>query len=309
MTKSVCIFRLVLAVVFAAAVTALVVWGTTEFSASRGGGRGGGGKDRVAKGQVVFKQRCAGCHATKPDASLMRGPSLAGIGKDAATRKAGVSAEQFLLESIIDPKAFRTDDATGIMPQRVAAGLSEQAVRDLVLYLSSLNGQPNASAVDGLTFEPVPDESDAAQAVDSKLVLAGEQLFRGKAGCVQCHTLRPAIGDTLLAPTVLGSRDFDTEQLTAAVFDPHRDITAGYRMARVELADGDVLTGRILDASDATTTVLVTHLDGSFERMTIKRDDEVKVTPLDVSSMPANYGELLSADERRALIAFLRALP
>ena len=72
------------------------------------GGDGGGGSP---SGEELFnetvlagKPGCSTCHSLAPGQRLV-GPSLAGISTTAATRVPGLSAREYLLQSLTDPNA------------------------------------------------------------------------------------------------------------------------------------------------------------------------------------------------------------
>ena len=64
------------------------------------------------------------------------GPSLAGVAKRAATRKADFPAELYLYESITHPEAYVVDGfQSGIMPGNFRQRLNEQQLADLIAFL------------------------------------------------------------------------------------------------------------------------------------------------------------------------------
>ncbi|HUN23436.1 MAG TPA: c-type cytochrome [Anaerolineales bacterium] len=81
---------------------------------------------------------CVTCHnADKPDRLV--GPSHMTIGADAATRVEGMTAEQYLEDSIRNPDAHVAEGETaGVMYQNYAKELSDQEIKDLVAYLLTL---------------------------------------------------------------------------------------------------------------------------------------------------------------------------
>lgn len=93
----------------------------------------------AVRGQVLFTEKaCLTCHVVATDAKLV-GPSLQGIGTTAATRQVGVSAEQYLIESIHDPNAYIVEGyVAGLMPQTYKETLSTAEVSDLVAYMLTL---------------------------------------------------------------------------------------------------------------------------------------------------------------------------
>jgi mono/diheme cytochrome c family protein len=92
------------------------------------------------RGQVVFLQ--AGCNACHTITGLSTGtlaPPLDGIATRAATRVAGLSAEEYIHQSIVDPSAYVVEGfPDGLMPQTFAETLSEEQINDLVAFLLTL---------------------------------------------------------------------------------------------------------------------------------------------------------------------------
>lgn len=89
----------------------------------------------AARGAQVFSAAgCHGCHMDKPV-----GPSFIGqpsLGSAAATRREGYSAELYLFESIIQPRAYIVQGyGADLMPQNFSKTLSAQDLADLVAYL------------------------------------------------------------------------------------------------------------------------------------------------------------------------------
>ncbi len=86
---------------------------------------------------------CAGCHVVPgiPGANGTVGPNLSTIGADAASRIEGVSAEEYIHQSILDPNAFIAPDCTGnpcpagVMLQSFAETLDPEQVDTIVGYL------------------------------------------------------------------------------------------------------------------------------------------------------------------------------
>ena len=90
---------------------------------------------------------CIACHTIPeiPGAVGQIGPDLSNIGVDGATRVAGYSAEEYILESIMDPEAFIAPDCpTGPCPSGVmiVPELETGQIETIVGYLSTLgNGE------------------------------------------------------------------------------------------------------------------------------------------------------------------------
>ena len=97
-------------------------------------------------GLALFTGRgaCGTCHVIEGVSTGTLGPALNGIGRNAANRIDGYSAEQYIRESITDPDAYTAGTADGLdqdgpagLMQATMAGinLSEEDVDNLVEYL------------------------------------------------------------------------------------------------------------------------------------------------------------------------------
>lgn len=105
--------------------------------------------DAVAGEAAYQANACFACHG-QPDGSVPAavGPNLSNIGNDAADRVEGMSAEQYIYESILDPNAFIAPDCpTGpcIEPSQMrldyANVFDEQGMADLIAYYLTLTNE------------------------------------------------------------------------------------------------------------------------------------------------------------------------
>ena len=109
------------------------------------GGESGGGDGSAQAGEKLFDQAaignqagCSTCHSLEVDVILV-GPSLAGIANRAGERVAGLSAEDYIRESIIDPDAYTVEGfPSSVMPLVWSSVLTEEQIDDLVAFLLTL---------------------------------------------------------------------------------------------------------------------------------------------------------------------------
>lgn len=101
----------------------------------------------AARGEELYKQTtigsasapgCITCHSLDEGVTLV-GPSHAGMGARAETSVSGMSAAEFLEQSIVEPDAVITEGfSPGVMYQNYGNELSDQEIADLVAFLESL---------------------------------------------------------------------------------------------------------------------------------------------------------------------------
>lgn len=98
----------------------------------------------VEIGMAVYAASgCAGCHGEPGGAGLV-GPNLGGLATRAATTVPGLSAEEYIHQSIVEPNAYVVPEcpsgpcAPNLMPQTFGQSLSPAELDGLVQYLLTL---------------------------------------------------------------------------------------------------------------------------------------------------------------------------
>ena len=96
------------------------------------------GKELFAQSTLTDQPGCITCHSLEPDVIII-GPSVAEIASRAGNMVSGMSAEEYLRESIVDPNAYLVPGfPTDTMPPVWAERLSEKQVDELVAYMLTL---------------------------------------------------------------------------------------------------------------------------------------------------------------------------
>jgi mono/diheme cytochrome c family protein len=94
--------------------------------------------DPVARGRQLYRSLgCANCHEPNLFGQRM-GPPLDHIGTVAGSRIPGMSAEEYLRRSILDPGAYVVPGYQDSMPRGLGRDLSPTDLDALVAYLLSL---------------------------------------------------------------------------------------------------------------------------------------------------------------------------
>lgn len=109
------------------------------------GGEGETAGGDASAGEAIFVQSmvgtqagCMTCHSLEPGVTLV-GPSVANVGAEAGSRVSGLSAEEYLRQSIVEPNAYLVEGfGQGLMPAGYADELTAQQLDDLVAYMLSL---------------------------------------------------------------------------------------------------------------------------------------------------------------------------
>lgn len=173
------------------------------------------GPELAELGQTVFESSEAGCltcHALGREG--LRAPDLAGIGAAAGERKPGMSAEEYLRESIEDPCAYVIEGFDCIMPQTLLQTLGPAKVTALIAYLQSLGGEITVT----LSAEQASPETEGAnvgvQGSTAEEILAS-------AGCVACHTIAAIGAEGAVGPNLseVGAR-LTSEEIRQSILNP-----------------------------------------------------------------------------------------
>lgn len=88
--------------------------------------------DPVSGEALYTAKGCMACHSL--DGSSLVGPSYVGLGDRAGTTIEGLSAEEYVYQSIIKPCDFVVDGFTCVMPQNYEEQLTPQEIVDLMAY-------------------------------------------------------------------------------------------------------------------------------------------------------------------------------
>jgi cytochrome c551/c552 len=116
-------------------------------AACGGGGQQQGAGEAAARGKALYEKTvigpnsapgCITCHSLEPDKVIV-GPSHAHIATVAETAVPGMSAADYLRESIVNPDAHVTAGfPAGVMYKNYGKDLTEQEINDLVAFLLTL---------------------------------------------------------------------------------------------------------------------------------------------------------------------------
>src|SRR5436309_12304468 len=126
----------------------------------------------VKAGEEIFKTKgtCEICHRIGQPGT--RAPDLAGVGARAAKRKPGLSAKQYLIESLLQPGAYLVEGYPNIMPtvDKPPIALNRSEVWALTAFLESQGGTPDVKLDDN----PKTAGASAAGGAPAEIKLPGD---------------------------------------------------------------------------------------------------------------------------------------
>ncbi|MGI9519996.1 MAG: PVC-type heme-binding CxxCH protein [Pirellulaceae bacterium] len=132
--------------------------------------------------------------------------------------------------------------------------------------------------------------------------LAGGDLSRGRklfaTNCAACHTLYGVGGDT--GPDLTGANRDNLNYLLVNMIDPSSSVAESYRASVIELVDGRLVTGLVLETSDQILRVQTLE-----EIITIDRQDMEGIRVTEKSVMPDGMLTNFSAEQVADLVSYL----
>lgn len=220
----------------------------------------------IADGERAFGSSCANCHG--PDGDLI----------------AGIDLGRGLLR-----RAYSDDELVGIImngipntPMPPTPGMSREQADRIVAYLRSMAEENRDPAAGGIAER-------------------GQEIFFGKGDCDSCHAVdgRGARHGPDLSRI---GRERRALELEASLLDPAAVVQPAGRSYSVTLADGEVVTGRLLNHDTFTVQLIDTN-----ERLRSFVKADLRAHGFAATPMPSYAGELSPA-EIADLVSYLASL-
>ena len=267
----------------------------------------------IADGRAKFRDHCGACHIVEKGISTHHGPNLYGFGKVAHTRRPGMSSAEYVLESILEPEAFVAPQNRHGMPRSLASSMSVEELRNIVAFVVSRGAKPDYREIRALEVPAQPATQPMRVIRRDDMELA-ERLLRGRAGCVQCHSLYRNAEHTVYAPPLFGVGLSDETLLRESIVEPNKVVAPHHRWMNVVLNDGTIKSGKLVGQSRDRIVLVTRGEENQLVQVEIPRDqiEEDQGEPLvqvaTMSPMPAGLKELLSEEELDAIVALIRQL-
>jgi putative heme-binding domain-containing protein len=274
-------------------------------------------------GEAIFwgRGKCSTCHSVGSQGSAVRGPNLADLftiagerTKERAARgKEGMTPTDYLVESVIDPSAHIVQGyPDGVMPivYKPPIGLSLEDIQAVIAYLQTLGGEFNATGI-RLPAGLVATAETAEAGEPWKPYMEGdpetgrEVFFKpgGAPPCSTCHIVKGEGG--ILGPDLSTIGGMQTPQyIVESILNPSAVIVAGYGQTSIEMNDGRTVVGFVKERAKSETILE----DFSGQRVTIRKEEVKKESPVPVSLMPPVYGDLLTVRQLHDLLVYLMSL-
>jgi putative heme-binding domain-containing protein len=151
--------------------------------------------------------------------------------------------------------------------------------------------------IERLTTELAGSQGEAGTPQPRADLGRGRLLYQRQ--CGSCHRLYGEGGQ--IGPDLTGAGRHDLGYLLENIVDPSAVVNRDWRMSLVELDDGRVLGGVIVEDRPQAVT-----LQSPTERFVLPRGEIASITPTDRSPMPEGLLDPLAPDEIRDLIGYLR---
>ncbi|MFQ5882210.1 MAG: c-type cytochrome [Candidatus Methylomirabilales bacterium] len=282
-------------------------------------------------GREIFwsRGRCHTCHSVGTEGSAIRGPNLGEPGPtgfpiasraarraEERSRQTGkpYTATDYLMESMVDPKAYLVEGYSGIMPiiYRPPIALSLDEIKAVASYLQSIGGEVDVTVINSSPFLEQVKVVAATPAPQGPALLlegdpeVGESLFfdpESPAGCAKCHTVGERggkVGPELT--TIAGAQPL--QYVVESILNPSAVIVTGFESTLIITKEGRYIAGIVKREDDQVIEIA----DNQGQIQKVGKAEVKKRVPQKVSIMPENFGEILTVKDLHDLVAFLSTL-
>ena len=227
-----------------------------------------GDEASIGVGKAAFRLRCSACHGIHAEGG--KGPAL-NRGEFAAG------------DRDIDIYRVIARGVPGTEMPAYGARSTEENIWRMVAFLR--------------TFEPAPDEhvdGDPAR---------GAEVFWDRAGCGGCHKVGRRGGSFGPDLTRIG-RSRSVQHLRDSLLDPGKDLPAGYFVVKVVTRDGRTISGIGSGIDDFSAQLR----DASGKLHSFLREEAESIEREFTSLMPSSYGDSLSDQQQRDVLAYMQSL-
>jgi putative heme-binding domain-containing protein len=221
-----------------------------------------------------------------------------------AWRSLGPASRSRAIEVWLSRPAWTADLLDRIADREIIVGSLTLPQRD------RLRGHPDpglaARAAAVLAAGPTPSRRDVLSRYDASLTGAGDAV-RGRdvylRACAACHRHGESGHD--VGPNLATVAEHTAERMLTNILDPNADIQPGYQASTCVLTTGEVVSGIIVAETGGSLAMKLA--DGTVR--TISRDEIDDVVTSNRSFMPEGLEEIVTVEQMRDLLVFLRGRP
>ena len=233
-------------------------------------------------GEKLFykKKSCFACHQLDDEGGRV-GPNL--------SRAGFLYTPEWIYTWIRNPQLIKPNTK---MPN---IGLVEEEDRAITTFLSSLPGESIDIPEEWTIYSEEKGDPEK-----------GRELFfdpEGIAYCGKCHSINGEGGKVGPNLSYIGSMR-TLPFLIESIIEPKAVITAGYSSILILMNDGKFLTG--VKTNEDSSSIDIISKDG--EAMHILKELVKKYKTQKISIMPGNFKDILSSDDIKNILAFLKSL-
>ena len=232
----------------------------------------------IAAGEAIYygNGKCATCHTIGDGATEGRCPDLANIDIIAESRRPGMSAKDYFVESLYMPSDYLVPGYGKIMPEvwKPPVALTPLEIETVIAFLQSQGGVPDLTPikppVDIAAFEEVPQRKLRGD------IYEGQYLFDEHLECISCHKVGELGGKGGVGPDLTEIGALNTlAYLEESILDPSAQIVMGYGYTMINLKSGEELSGIVVSEDEGTVTLNLDENDEAGpnqERVVVKED-------------------------------------
>lgn len=234
-------------------------------------------------GKTTYQTFCIVCHGPTGEGSP--------LGQALNTIDVKLKSDSEILNII-------TNGVPGTAMSSYGSGLSKDEIFWTMIYIRELQGdfRVRGTRAEDFNLPQPPATTEQAQ--------AGEALFNGEAGCIQCHSYRTRGG--FLGPDLSNvAVTMPPEDIRAAVLQPSAHINPNFQSKQLQLTDGTRVEGRF--RNETINHIQIANEDATLWRTYFKKDIS-RMRDGRTSLMPDDYATRLTEEQQEQLFAFLDTL-
>ncbi len=185
--------------------------------------------------------------------------------------------------------------------------LSDSEKGELASFIT--DGPAAVAAKPKKTYKFVKDWKMADFSADLDRVGKGRNFGNGReafaaAQCLQCHRFGNEGGAVGPDVTAISSR-FSRVDLLSSLLEPSKVVSEQYQNITVTKKDGDDVTGRLVEETDAKLVLVPNQLTG--DKVEVKKSDVKSRAASKLSPMPEGLVSILSKDDLLDLLAYIES--